>query len=266
MRGPATFAPRGEQRRETGGKRGKTPDRGRNIVLNGLLVLFGAVFVFAAYQLISQYMGYQQAVGEYEDVREVAGVGTQADARPDFAALAAVNPDIVGWITVPGTSISYPVVQTTDNDRYLHETFEGKRNGSGCVFMDKDNQPDGRGQHTILYGHNMKNGSMFHDLVQYKQADFFTEHRTVYFDTPQGRTELTVVAAYAADAGETYNFNNADPKSFRAFLKKAAAKSPVQVEDVALDEVTSAFSLQTCSYETDNARTYVLAVPVNAER
>ena len=263
MSEPSTFAPRGGQRGETGHKAGKTPKKGRNLVLNILLVIFGAVFVFAAYKLISQYLVYQEAVGEYEGVRQVAGVGDQVDARPDFAALAAVNPDIVGWVTVPGTAINYPVVQTTNNEKYLHTTFEGTRNGSGCVFMDKDSQKDGGGQHTILYGHNMKNGSMFHDLVQYKTADFFTQHRTIYFDTPEGRTELRVIAAYAADAGETYNYNDADVKSFRAFLKKAAAKSPVQVDDVALDEVTTAFSLQTCSYETDNARTYVLAVPVS---
>ncbi len=241
------------------GKKGK-----KNILLNVLLVFFCAVFVFSAYKLISQYLVYQQADSEYEQVRELAGMPAddQADSRPDFAALQAINPEIVGWVTIPGTVISYPVAQTDDNDKYLHTTFEGKANASGCIFMDKDSQTDGQGQHTILYGHNMKNGSMFHELLQYKKADFFNEHPTIYYDTPEGRIELRVIAAYTADANDPYNYSDASPEEFRAFLQRGMEKSPVQGEiDVA--RITSAFSLQTCSYETDNSRTFVIAVPVS---
>ena len=83
------------------GKKGK-----KNILLNVLLVFFCAVFVFSAYKLVSQYLVYQQADSEYEQVRELAGMpaGEQADSRPDFAALQAINPEIVGWVTVPGRS------------------------------------------------------------------------------------------------------------------------------------------------------------------
>ena len=241
------------------GKKGK-----KNILLNVLLVFFCAVFVFSAYKLVSQYLVYQQADSEYEQVRELAGMpaGEQADSRPDFAALQAINPEIVGWVTVPGTVISYPVAQTDDNDKYLHTTFEGKSNASGCIFMDKDSQTDGKGQHTILYGHNMKNGSMFHELLRYKNAAFFNEHPTIYYDTPEGRIELRVIAAYAADANDPYNFVGASLGEFQAFLQKGIEKSPVQV-DVDVTRITSAFSLQTCSYETDNSRTFVIAVPVS---
>ena len=142
-----------------------------------------------------------------------------------------------------GTVISYPVAQTDDNDKYLHTTFEGKSNASGCIFMDKDSQTDGKGQHTILYGHNMKNGSMFHELLQYKNAAFFNEHPTIYYDTPEGRIELRVIAAYAADANDPYNFVGASLGEFQAFLQKGIEKSPVQV-DVDVTRITSAFSLQ----------------------
>lgn len=241
------------------GKKGK-----KNILLNVLLVFFCAVFVFSAYKLISQYLVYQQADSEYEQVRELAGMpaGEQTDIRPDFAALQAINPEIVGWVTVPGTVISYPVAQTDDNDKYLHTTFEGKSNASGCIFMDKDSQTNGRGQHTILYGHNMKNGSMFHELLQYKNAEFFNAHPTIYYDTPEGRIELRVIAAYAADANDPYNFASASTAEFQAFLQRGIEKSPVKAK-VDVSRITSAFSLQTCSYETDNSRTFVIAVPVD---
>ncbi|MFR6344578.1 MAG: sortase domain-bontaining protein [Christensenellales bacterium] len=128
--------------------------------------------------------------------------------------------------------------------------------------MDKDSKADASGQHTILYGHNMKNGSMFHELVQYKKADFFNAHPMIYYDTPQGRITLRVIAAYAADATEAYNFIFSDLDSLHSFVAKAIKRSPVKLEDVNANAVDKIFSLQTCSYETDNSRTYVLAVPV----
>ena len=261
----SSFTPRSQDRRQKAQTAAKQKKKKKNsLVLNLLLVFFCAVFLFAAYNLISQFLVYNQAVSEYDKVRQAAGVSEEEQTvpRPDFQALSAMNPEVVGWVTVPDTAISYPVVQAKDNEKYLHTTFEGKKNSSGCIFMDKDSKADASGQHTILYGHNMKNGSMFHELVQYKKADFFNAHPIIYYDTLQGRITLRVIAAYAADATEAYNFIFSDLDSLHSFVAKAIKRSPVKLEDVNANAVDKIFSLQTCSYETDNSRTYVLAVPV----
>ena len=79
-----------------------------------------------------------------------------------------MNPNVIGWIEIPGLSISYPVVQGTDNAYYLHHLFTGEYNSSGSIFADWHNQPDFADPNTIVYGHNMKNGSMFGTLSHYQ--------------------------------------------------------------------------------------------------
>ena len=85
----------------------------------------------------------------------------------DFESLSEINPDVVAWVYVGATKIDYPVVQTEDNEFYLHQTFEGKKNSSGCIFMDWEVNKDLSSPNTFIYGHNMKNGSMFGSLKQF---------------------------------------------------------------------------------------------------
>ena len=92
----------------------------------------------------------------------------------DFDALSAINPNTVGWITVPGTSISYPVVQASDNYWYLRRTFHGARNASGTVFIDYRDASDFSG-HVRVYAHNMRDGSMFAPLLEWG-GDMFIIH------------------------------------------------------------------------------------------
>ncbi|MFR6344579.1 MAG: hypothetical protein ACLUO4_07115 [Christensenellales bacterium] len=100
-----------------------------SLVLNLLQVFFCAVFLFAAYKLISQFLVYNEAVSEYDKVRQAAGVSEeeQTVSRPDFQALSAMNPEIVGWVTVPDTVISYPVVQAKDNKNTCTPLLKEKR-------------------------------------------------------------------------------------------------------------------------------------------
>ncbi len=144
-----------------------------------------------------------------------------------FAALQAINPEIVGWVTVPGTVISYPVAQTDDNDKYLHTTFEGEIQRLRLhLFMDKDSQTDGKGQHTILYGHNMKNGSMFHELLQYKKCRVFNEHPTIYYDTPEGRIELRVIAGVCGGRQRPVQFCGCKPRGISGIFTEGHRKIP----------------------------------------
>ncbi len=103
----------------------------------------------------------------------------------DFDALLSVNPDTVGWVTIPGSVISYPVVQAEDNSKYLNTSFKGKRSGAGTPFADSNNNMQSLDANTIIYGHNMGSGrsAMFGELLLYKDRDYYDAHRYIQFDT-----------------------------------------------------------------------------------
>lgn len=110
-----------------------------------------------------------------------------ADNPIDFADLQAKNPETVGWIRVPGTVINYPVMRSgekTKEDFYLHHGTDGKYLFAGSIYMQKVNRPDFSDPVTLLYGHNMKNGSKFAALHKFKKKDFFSENKTLYIYTP----------------------------------------------------------------------------------
>jgi sortase B len=118
-----------------------------------------------------------------------AGALPEANGLPytlaDWDALLQVNPDTVGWLTIPDTGISYPVVQATDNDRYLDMSFDGEHSGAGAIFMDSGNAADPLDSNTILYGHNMGAGrsDMFGALLRYDDQPYYDAHEWVQFDT-----------------------------------------------------------------------------------
>jgi len=155
------------------------------------MVALAVVAIRSGHEIVTRLDEYQAATREYADLREQ--VKTQNDTADtasetggiDFEALRAINSNVVGWIVVPGTDISYPIVQGTDNDHYLRRTFAGEQNSSGTIFMDYRNSADFSDRQTILYGHNMRDGSMFAPLHGWT-GDHFVIH------TPDGVLEFGV--------------------------------------------------------------------------
>lgn len=179
----------------------------------------------------------------------------------DFSGLKAENPDTVGWIEIPDTDISYPVVQAKDNDKYLTHSFNGEKNSSGAIFLDAESQSDMMGMHTIIYGHHMRDGSMFAQLVNFKDADFFAAHDGIVLYTPERTLRLTVIAAYAQKADNTLRqFHFADAEELSGFIQERAALSANVREGVDLSQATRLYSFVTCSYESSDVRTVVHAV------
>jgi len=154
-----------------------------------------AVIVSSASQIVSRSVEYRAAQSEYDNLREQAGSENEdEDGGIQWDALAAINPGVVGWIVVPGTEISYPIVQGSDNARYLRYTFAGTRNASGAIFLDYRDCADFTGR-TKIYGHNMRDGTMFSSLLDW-QGDTFTIH------TPGGVMEFVVTARDALPLAE----------------------------------------------------------------
>lgn len=101
-------------------------------------------------------------------------------AGTDLEALKEVNPDVLGWISIPDTELSYPLLQREDNSWYLNHTWTGERSAVGAIFLESQCDPNFSGFNTIIYGHRMNNRSMFGTLREYKQQDFWSQHPSVY--------------------------------------------------------------------------------------
>jgi len=118
--------------------------------------------------------------------------------QTNLDALRDVNPDVMGWITIPDTNISYPIVQGEDNDFYLNHTWKKQANDGGAVFMESENDPDMRDFNTIIYGHNMNDNSMFSDLVKFANSNFMVKHPSVYIVTDNGVYRYDFFSTYKA--------------------------------------------------------------------
>jgi len=176
----------------------------------------------------------------------------------DFETLWQQNSDIIAWITIPDTNIDYPIVQTDNNDQYLHVDLDGKKSVYGTIFLDCDSESDLSGYHNILYGHNMKNGSMFQNVVKYKQEDFFNSHRDIYIYTPEREIHLRTIAALYTDAsGEKRRTKFATDEEFMKYVDKLT--SGCKYRQMPEENITTLYSLVTCSYEFHDARTILYA-------
>lgn len=158
----------------------KPMSKTKKIIYDILFVIALAVFLFSAYKLISiYYLNYQEGK-EKDAVQEVAKVPKnpeKEDFTIDWKALKEKNPEVVGWILIPDTDISYPIVQGSDNSYYLNHTFEKKENYAGAIFMDAGADASFQDRNTIIYGHNVKHGTMFAELEKFKEQAFLNSIR-----------------------------------------------------------------------------------------
>lgn len=177
--------------------------------------------------------------------------------EPDFAALQAINPDTIGWLCLPGTRINYPIVQGKDNTYYLDHMLDGTKNRSGCLFVDCDAKADFTSLHTVIYGHHMKNGSMFAALAKYRSQEWYEAHPAFWLVTPEEVLYLQVYSVYTADVAEdAWKMEFTDQEDYRTWLSETERRSEIATE-VSPDETGRVITLSTCSYEFENARLVV---------
>lgn len=233
--------------------------RRRGSVLSTVLIVIGVILLIVAAVLLGRaLLGYQQAQGTYTELQEEYAVSSdEGDGVPnvDFDALAAINPDIVGWIYIPGTVVNYPVVQTDDNTTYLDRLFDLSGNGSGTIFMDMDNTAPGMlDQQTTLYGHHMYDGSMLKIIDNTTNQAEFDKIETVYYITRT--TTYVLKPIFTAQVEDTYtdarkpNFTGAD-ESLPAYLADLYTYAKAEAPDAEerLSSATRVMSLVTCAGE-----------------
>ena len=175
----------------------------------------------------------------------------------DFDQLKAVNEDIVGWLRIRALDISYPLVQGEDNDYYLHRTFERTDNFAGCLFMNCDNEADFTDQNTIIYGHNMKNGSMFGKLKNYNDPEVFNNTASTGIYTPDLIYQYRIFSAAVVNkVGLTYQVTFTEDE-FNQFVNQAFANSVVDNTDVEVTREDRVVTLSTCTGD-DSTRFVVM--------
>ena len=183
-------------------------------------------------------------------------------AKERYNALFEQNSDFVGWISIEGTNINYPVMWTPNNpDFYLKHSFEKEYSDFGVPYLDEDCVP-GESNNYVIYGHHMKNETMFHDLCNYASKDFYDEHPTIKFDTMFGFGEYQIVAVFRFDTNnDTFRYNqftDMDELHFESFMNSVHLR---QLYDTGVDAEygDKLITLSTCEYTYTNGRFVVVA-------
>ena len=255
-------------------------------------VLFAALFLFSGVMMAWQYADGKQSADAFDAVADliqpvempqpgtIPGIeGSTEEPDPELIALekyAAVheqNSDFVGWVSIDGTNINYPVMQTIDNPNfYLKRGFEKQYSNYGVPYV-QENCALGISDNMVIYGHHMNNGSMFADLCKYEREDFYQEHPTIHFDTLSSLGEYEIVAvfktvAYSEDGFKYYHFVDAeDETAFDTFISQCKA---LALYDTGVDAEygDKLLTLSTCEYSRTNGRMVVVAkliVPPSVE-
>lgn len=161
--------------------------------------------------------------------------------------LRQTNPDVLGWIAIPGTQLDYPYLQCGDNDYYLKRTWQGSRSAAGAVFMDFQCPADFSGFNTILYGHNMKNGSMFGSLKKYRTQEYYQENPCIYIVNDAGIHRYEIFAAFEAEVvRDTFRLDLDTDRKRDAFLNYTASLNVLET-DVVPTHRDSLITLSTCT-------------------
>ncbi|HCS73519.1 MAG TPA: SrtB family sortase [Clostridiales bacterium] len=256
-----------------------------------LIVICIGVFLYSAWQIVSYFYDNYKSKSTYDKIRDEYKQQLEIEKEvilstnksgnslitisPDildipaksekiyfkerYLSLIEINKDVVGWISIPNTVIDYPVVQAEDNNFYLRRNIHGEKATAGTIFMDYKSNALAEGGHIILYGHHMRNGTMFKDLVKYKEEDFFQNHENIQYNTLTKEMEWEVFSVYISKADFNYRLTEfSSEMKYLEFLHKLEDKSMFKKE-IELSEDDQILTLSTCTYEYDDARLVVHA-------
>lgn len=244
----------------------------RRTISNILIIVFSAIIAFSGYRLYTIFHEYHEGEKQYKETAENYIRKPDPPKTPDdplttcpisvdFESLLAENSDVVGWIYSDGTQINYPVLRGESNESYIHTMINGEYNSAGSIFMDFRNNPDLSDINTILYGHHMKNGSMFASLHQYVHQDYYDEHKYMWYLTPDHIYRFDVLAGYVGDAEAEIYTIFVDKDELYSYLDFATSSSTFTPDHIP-EGINGIVALSTCSYEYDDARYVLVCVPV----
>ena len=241
--------------------------------------MFSAAFV--GYQIFREYSERKESADTYTDLEDLISFPEvlpekdpdetkqsefgETETIPigptiDFAGLKEINEDCVAWIHIEDTAINYPVVQGSDNSFYLKHLIDGKWNRAGCIFLDCRVDSDISDRHSIIYGHHMKDGTMFSGLTKYKKQDYFEAHPEGLLITPERTYRIEFFAGYVASVEDSaWKVGFESDEDYETWIKDVKKRSwfTSTLSPAVTDRV---LTLSTCSYEFDNARFVLHAI------
>jgi sortase B len=191
---------------------------------------------------------------------------TEPQILPEYLPFFEQNPDMVGWIEVPGTKVNYPVMQTPGNkDYYLNRDFEHNWSAWGCIYAREACDINKPSDNVVLYGHHMADGSMFAQLeTRYKRESFWKEHQYLTFDTLYEHHTYQIIACFrtSANVGQGFPYHRfneaADEEAFNAFIAEVKRLSLYDT-GLTAEYGDKLLTLSTCEYTLDNGRFVVVA-------
>lgn len=252
-----------------------------DFVIPGVAII---AIICASLYLYSSNTEYKKASSEYEDIeREAVSVeevqnstNESADATSeeyvesfinlniDFDYLNEVNEDVVGWIFIPELSLSYPVLQYTDNSFYLKHTFKKEANFAGAIFLDSEVKSDMSGKNTFIYGHNMKDGSMFGSIKKLKGDTERLKNTEIYYYTSNHAYKYKVFSNFITSAGSFVYYLSEDDEQLSNYLEKIMNVNTFDPgKEMGVAGENRIITLSTCSGSNTGKRTILQGVLVD---
>ncbi len=258
----------------------------------GLILLLFAVFFFSAWNLADYFLQSQKQQQQFDELLQIVEQSklsvtepiattpppttpatpeetvpeeTEPSTLPEYAELSALNPHLVGWLQIEGTRINYPVMQNPNTvDYYLRRDFYGNYSSHGCLYAREQCDVTAPSDNITIYGHNMKDGSMFADLLNLRSKSYWQNHRYIQFDTLTEHHTYEIFAVVITTANKVTGFgyhkfiDAATAEEYQEFIEDCKSLS---LYDTGITPVygEKLITLSTCEYSRENGRLAVIA-------
>lgn len=232
-----------------------------------LLIISLAVFIVSACMLATYFIkSYQNRLAEeniaalHKKSQQISPKTPRSDGGilPEYKSLYARNHDLKGWISINNTNINFPVVQTADNEKYLTIDFNKNPSRYGTPFLDCSDKIKPPSKNLIIYGHNMNDDQMFHELTKYKDADFYNSSPIINFDTIYSKAQWKVFAVFITTTNTKENGSIdylttqfGSDNDFNTFISAVKKRSVINTSVDVLPSDTL-LTLSTCTYEVSS--------------
>lgn len=233
-----------------------------------LNIFFIIICCVSLTKIFFKFYDYKKASSTYESLENIITKNSNNKSIDLYNNLKDLNSDYISWIEIQNTNINYPVMQTSDNKKYITTDFYNNKSKSGSIFLDYRNNFE-KDFNNLIYGHNMKNKTMFNNLENFKDVNFFNQHNKINLTIGNSKNTYEVFSVYIIDGNSNSNphyliNNNTTPENINTYIDKIINKS-LHKSNLTVKHTDKILSLITCSYEDIDVRTVIHAKLIKSE-